>query len=591
MHRVIINNAYGGVSLKKFKGISINDVLNTEYMRSSRWLCMNDGDKSLVKKVVIIADPTQVDQCATGDFVLTTSYFISTLSDKQQTALLQNLANKHISLLGIQGENWFSKDGMKFVQLLDIYPLSVLAIASDINLSKIFVSISNKISEDIQDYLVMESTSVVKNSSVESNPVISINMLEELYKKNMKIISNGGGINNILVEIGNTLGNQIFLKDYHFNQCRSVRVINIPKIKSLFEFMLEDVNSIKAEDLKNDDIMNSNIMTVSINGMDMDRIAVPVIINNNIYGHLIMYGVFHKINELEVMSLTILSNLISMDMLKKISSFEFANKHKENFFLNLISSHESCRRKAIGMVADFNLEIYSRYSVVTIEYQKQEFENRATDVYNALMVQSTYMIDLICNRAHNNVIVIKNGYQINILFMWKRADDYKAIIEKITDDIQNMMYNKTYKLPYNIGIGRVYDSIDKVLRSYMDSKRALCAAQTYCNELVVDFDELGIYKLLCHEDLYDELIAFYDETLKPLVVYDRRRDTELIKSLIYYFEMNGNLKKMSEKLFTHYNTVLYRVNRIQEITGKNLDDEEDRYGLHTALKIMKMLDL
>ncbi len=48
---------------------------------------------------------------------------------------------------------------------------------------------------------------------------------------------------------------------------------------------------------------------------------------------------------------------------------------------------------------------------------------------------------------------------------------------------------------------------------------------------------------------------------------------------------------MSEKLFTHYNTVLYRINRIQEITGKSLDDEGERYGLQTALKIMRILDL
>jgi purine catabolism regulator len=48
---------------------------------------------------------------------------------------------------------------------------------------------------------------------------------------------------------------------------------------------------------------------------------------------------------------------------------------------------------------------------------------------------------------------------------------------------------------------------------------------------------------------------------------------------------------MSELLFTHYNTVLYRMNRIQEITGKNLENEGDRYGLQTALKIMKILEL
>ncbi len=57
------------------------------------------------------------------------------------------------------------------------------------------------------------------------------------------------------------------------------------------------------------------------------------------------------------------------------------------------------------------------------------------------------------------------------------------------------------------------------------------------------------------------------------------------------FETNGKSEKMSEVLYTHYNTVLYRINRIQEITAKDLDCEYDRYGLQTALKIMHILDL
>lgn len=46
---------------------------------------------------------------------------------------------------------------------------------------------------------------------------------------------------------------------------------------------------------------------------------------------------------------------------------------------------------------------------------------------------------------------------------------------------------------------------------------------------------------------------------------------------------------MSENLYTHYNTVLYRINRIKEITGLNLDDPNDRLNLEIALKIRELL--
>ena len=46
---------------------------------------------------------------------------------------------------------------------------------------------------------------------------------------------------------------------------------------------------------------------------------------------------------------------------------------------------------------------------------------------------------------------------------------------------------------------------------------------------------------------------------------------------------------MSDALYTHYNTILYRINRINEITGMNLDDPNDRLNLEIALKIKELL--
>ncbi len=68
-----------------------------------------------------------------------------------------------------------------------------------------------------------------------------------------------------------------------------------------------------------------------------------------------------------------------------------------------------------------------------------------------------------------------------------------------------------------------------------------------------------------------------------------KKSTELVKTLKAYFEYNGNLTRMSEKLYTHYNTILYRINRINEITGMNLDDPNDRLNLEIALKISELL--
>lgn len=107
---------------------------------------------------------------------------------------------------------------------------------------------------------------------------------------------------------------------------------------------------------------------------------------------------------------------------------------------------------------------------------------------------------------------------------------------------------------------------------------------------MIHFDDLGIYRLLYYENMKPELIRFYKETLEPLVEYDRAKDTELVKTLQAYFDNNGNLKRISKQLFTHYNTILYRVQRIEEICNINLQNAQERLNLEIALKIMYILE-
>lgn len=99
-------------------------------------------------------------------------------------------------------------------------------------------------------------------------------------------------------------------------------------------------------------------------------------------------------------------------------------------------------------------------------------------------------------------------------------------------------------LSFRIGIGRVYKGLENTYKSLRDAEKAVEASVNFVEDKIINFEELGIYKIFCQDHLKEELISFfYEATLKPLVLYDRKRDTELVKSLMIYFETNGNLKK------------------------------------------------
>lgn len=67
----------------------------------------------------------------------------------------------------------------------------------------------------------------------------------------------------------------------------------------------------------------------------------------------------------------------------------------------------------------------------------------------------------------------------------------------------------------------------------------------------------------------DDLIA---KEIRELAAHDRKKDTQYCETLYHYLTCCRSLKRTCDALFTHRNTVLYRIRRIQEDFNIPLDD-------------------
>ena len=75
------------------------------------------------------------------------------------------------------------------------------------------------------------------------------------------------------------------------------------------------------------------------------------------------------------------------------------------------------------------------------------------------------------------------------------------------------------------------------------------------------------------------------DTLQPLVDYDRGHRSELVATLRAYFASGASLTRSAALLGVHPNTVVYRLRRIREISGRDAHAMEDLQILFLALKL------
>lgn len=79
--------------------------------------------------------------------------------------------------------------------------------------------------------------------------------------------------------------------------------------------------------------------------------------------------------------------------------------------------------------------------------------------------------------------------------------------------------------------------------------------------------------------------------LGPVIEYDRTHETDLIKTLETYLFCDRSPKRAAEKLFVHTQTVAYRINRVQEITGRSMKSSRDISELWFGLRAMNLSEI
>lgn len=105
---------------------------------------------------------------------------------------------------------------------------------------------------------------------------------------------------------------------------------------------------------------------------------------------------------------------------------------------------------------------------------------------------------------------------------------------------------------------------------------------------VVEFSSLGVYKLLGQLEEIPAVREFTNQVVGPLVAYDEKHNSALVQTMDAYFAHHGNISQTAESLFIHRNTLLYRLDRIQELTQHDLNQSNMRMGLHLALKLWQL---
>lgn len=133
-----------------------------------------------------------------------------------------------------------------------------------------------------------------------------------------------------------------------------------------------------------------------------------------------------------------------------------------------------------------------------------------------------------------------------------------------------------------VGVGGAYSGVHGLRWSFYEAREALSRGPGINGREPLSLPGL----LLASDDL--PLADLGREVLAPLLDFDASAGAALVETLRVYLEEDGSVVRVAQRLYVHRNTVRYRLEQIERLTGRRLTSTADRVQLWLALHAVSL---
>ena len=330
-------------------------------------------------------------------------------------------------------------------------------------------------------------------------------------------------------------------------------------------------------------------------GLDAGLIVAPIVAGSDILGYLTIFELPETADSsnLDLLVVQHAATVYALTLTRERLSADVANRLREDLLegilLGQLSDPVETEHRA-GLLGYDTRRTY-RVLLVRPETEIGRAAGGPTDLARRRSVLET-TVEYVGRMARDAIAVTRS--EEVVILVPEPADEYPSRATAavgLGNAIVDRMRHPFPSVALTIAISGLCTDLSELPSSYAQARRTLAAARQFGREgQITTFEELGIYRLLFQVPNASELHGFANQVLGTLVAYDRRHEADLVRTLAAYLRHHGRLQSAARDLVVHVNTVSYRLQRIREIAGLDLDNSEDRLTAQVALKILEGME-
>ena len=307
--------------------------------------------------------------------------------------------------------------------------------------------------------------------------------------------------------------------------------------------------------------------------------AAGLIINTGNYIEKVPKDIIDYCNENDFPLMTVPWEVFLADMIKDFSIRIFlqgnADEQLSKALIHAIENpdHQESYRKEL--LPYFDVDGTFQVALITTE---------GLDAMDTVERQKlSYRIQVYLEKiTHNGNFFYYDSYFVLVVNDVSHKD-----LDEIVTGMCSRAERRMPEIPLYMGVGSCITDISRLSTGYFRAKAAVTMAKSKKKGLLY-FDDMGMYRLLYAVNDHELLEEMEETPLHILLEYDQAHNSNYVETLELYLKYNGSIQAVSEAMFTHRNTVIYRINNIKKMLDNNLETPEERLPYQMAYYIRNM---
>jgi purine catabolism regulator len=330
-------------------------------------------------------------------------------------------------------------------------------------------------------------------------------------------------------------------------------------------------------------------------GMSRERLIAPILAGGQVLGYISVLDHPPHNEELAFMAIEQAALVLALAVAKERELSEVEGRVRGEFLEDLLHGTYGDESAAQRRARHLGYPLQGSHIVMLVDIDDFRGFNRARqiseDAIQALKRDFLRRVTGVVRTSYGRALVQGRSDQVvSLLPLGTEMGDHQIRVHALGVQIQQAIAD--WKPGFTVSVGfsgpaEAPAGVAGSLREVTSVMESLARFKRWSQVIAVP--ELGLTGLLAA--VTDERLVDYSRRhLGPLIKHDISRKGNLVATLRAYLE-TGEQQQAAQRLRVHPNTLRYRLDRIREISGVDLEDPETRLNLAVALRVQALLGM